>query len=175
MAYLSDIFSILTNLNLLLQGQNIKTFSVEDKILGFLQKVKLCWNGSIAEMLTISQHLMILFTCWRKKPMTDYSAYLRKSASKRCNRTRRNTYQSRMQPKESIRLYAYLPRWNIQTPSLWVWFARRLSTGYGSVYAASIYARFTFSPLIDHDWRGWWVMTPPDFLDTDRPDIAMKL
>jgi hypothetical protein len=44
-----------------------------------------------------------------------------------------------------------------------------------SVHAASIYAHFTFAPLTDHDWRGWWVMTLPDFLDTDGRDIVIKL
>jgi hypothetical protein len=38
-----------------------------------------------------------------------------------------------------------------------------------------IYARFTFAPLMDHDWKGWWVMTLPNFLDTDGPDIVIKL
>jgi hypothetical protein len=43
--WLNDIFSILTSLNLLLQGQIIKKFSVEEKIREFPQKIKLLWNG----------------------------------------------------------------------------------------------------------------------------------
>lgn len=40
-AYLSDIFNILNNLNLSLQGRNISIFTVEDKISGLITKTEL--------------------------------------------------------------------------------------------------------------------------------------